>query len=343
VDLIEAEQRVADAVRDARYVDPVGSETHREVGGPPPRDAVAIGAPAGIVSYEPADLTVCAGAGTTVEELDAILAEAGQESALDPRDPKATIGGTLAVGLSGIRRLRVGPVRDQVLEVRFATADGRLVRGGGPTVKNVTGYDLPRLLVGSFGTLGVITRVILRCRPRPACRAWYGTDDGPWAVRARAFRPSTILWDGRSTSVLLEGNPDDVAAEASRGGLTPCNAPLLPEGAHRGRASLPPNEVGAFAAALTTSGGVWWSAEIGIGTVHLAADDPRSLARARDDAARAGGWMLRETGAPDMDGFGVELPNAGLMAKVHAAFDPDGKLAPGRLRFTQPLAEGDGS
>jgi glycolate oxidase FAD binding subunit len=343
VDLIEAEKAVADAVRDARHVDPVGSGTHREVGGPPPRGAVPIGAPSGIVSYEPADLTVCAGAGTTVGELDALLAEAGQESALDPRDSKATIGGTLAVGLSGIRRLRVGPVRDQVLEVRFATADGRLVRGGGPTVKNVTGYDLPRLLVGSFGTLGLITRVILRCRPRPACRGWFGTGDDPQAVRARTFRPSTILWDGSTTSVLLEGNPDDVEAEARRGALTPRDPPVLPEGPHRGRASLPPNEVEAFAGALTTAGGVRWSAEIGIGTVHLATDDPQSLELARGDAARAGGWVLREAGAPDLDGFGTELPNAALMARVHAAFDPDGKLAPGRLPFAQPLAEGDGS
>jgi glycolate oxidase FAD binding subunit len=343
VDLIEAERTVADAVRDARRVDPVGSGTHREVGGPPPRDAVAVRAPAGIVSYEPADLTVCVGAGTTVDELEAVLGEAGQESALDPREPNATIGGTLAVGLSGIRRLRVGPVRDQVLEVRFATADGRLVRGGGPTVKNVTGYDLPRLLVGSFGTLGVITRVILRCRPRPAYRAWYSTTADPWAARARTFRPSTILWDGSTTSVLLEGNPDDVEDEARRGGLAPCDAPLLPEGAHRGRGSLPPNELGLFGGALTASGGVRWNAEIGIGTVHLAADDPTSLARARDDAARSGGWMLREAGAPDLDGFGLELPNTGLMAKVHAAFDPGGKLAPGRLPLPEPLEEGDGS
>ncbi len=88
--------------------------------------------------------------------------------ALDPRDPAATIGGILACGLSGWRRLRHGPLRDHVLEVRFVTAQGRLVKAGGPTVKNVTGYDLPRLLVGSFGTLGVLAQVTLRCRPRPA-------------------------------------------------------------------------------------------------------------------------------------------------------------------------------
>ena len=154
--------------------------------GPATRDAVAIRAPAGIVSYDPADLTVCAGAGTTVDELEAVLGAAGQESALDPRDPERDRRrDARRRALRDPRRLRVGPVRDQVLEVHFATADGRLVHGGGPTVKNVTGYDLPRLLVGSFGTLGVLTRVILRCRPRPPCRDWYRTDDDPLAVRER--------------------------------------------------------------------------------------------------------------------------------------------------------------
>ena len=77
-------------------------------------------------------------------------------------------------GCPGIRRLRHGPLRDHVLEVRFVTADGRLVKGGGPTVKNVTGYDLPRLLVGSFGTLGVLVQLTLRCRPaRRACARWF--------------------------------------------------------------------------------------------------------------------------------------------------------------------------
>ena len=83
----------------------------------------------------------------------------------------ATIGGILACGLSGVRRLRHGPVRDHVLEVRFETGDGRMVKGGGPTVKNVTGYDIPRLFVGSLGTIGVLHQATLRCRPRVPVRA----------------------------------------------------------------------------------------------------------------------------------------------------------------------------
>jgi glycolate oxidase FAD binding subunit len=118
MDLIAAELDVARAVAAARVVDPTGTGTHREVGGPPPREAEPIRAPGGVVTYDPADLTVCVGAGTTVAELDSLLARQGQECALDPRELDATIGGTLAAGLSGFRRLRLGPLRDQVLEVR---------------------------------------------------------------------------------------------------------------------------------------------------------------------------------------------------------------------------------
>src|SRR5262249_31184397 len=155
------------AVAAADAVQPVGARTQWETGNPP-GPGVEVAAPAGIVRYEPDDLTVTVGAGTTFAEVDAALAEHGQECPLDPRDPAATIGGIVATGLSGVRRLRHGPLRDHVLEIRFVTGDGRVVKGGGPTVKNVTGYDLPRVFVGSYGTLGVLVQLTLRCRPRAA-------------------------------------------------------------------------------------------------------------------------------------------------------------------------------
>ena len=145
---------LCETVARAATVGAVGSRTHWEVGGPAPTgdDVTLVHAPAGIVAYDPADLTVTLAAGTRSDELAAVLAAEGQESVLDPRDGASTVGGLLATGLSGHRRLRHGPLRDRVLEVRFVTADGRLVKGGGPTVKNVSGFDLPRLLVGSLGS-----------------------------------------------------------------------------------------------------------------------------------------------------------------------------------------------
>ena len=303
---------------------PVGARTQWEVGGPPPAGAVEVRAPNGVITYEPADMTITVGAGTTFDELDAVLLEHGQECALDPRDRAATVGGILACGLSGIRRLRHGPVRDHVLEVRFETGDGRLVKGGGPTVKNVTGYDLPRLIVGSLGTIGILQQVTLRCRPRVAYARWFRAPD-----TSEVYRPSSRLWSGDDEYVLLEGVRADVDAQG-RGFTAVDDGPPLPEGAHRGRISVEPGRVRDCADALPAD--LAWCAELGVGTLHVAGETPECLMRARAIAHAHGGWLLREAGGePDDDGFGRDLPNAALMARIKAAFDRDGRLNPGRL------------
>jgi FAD/FMN-containing dehydrogenase len=323
----ETRERVAAA----DVVVPVGGRTHWEVGGPAPAGS-EVRASAGVVAYEPAELTVTVGAGTTVADLAATLEDGGQECVLDPRDPAdATVGGTLAAGLSGHRRLRYGPLRERLLEVRFVTADGRVVKGGGPTVKNVTGYDLPRLLVGSLGTIGLIVQATLRCQPRPRRATWATTSEDPFELRRRCFRPSCIAWEGADTHVLLEGDPDDVAAELQTGGLTADDqAPAWPEGSHRGRISVRPSRLRALADELGALEGLRWVAEIGVGTVHLAADGPEPIVKARAAAEAAEGWLLREQG-DGIDGFGAAVPNRAVMTRIKAAFDPTGKLSPGRL------------
>lgn len=322
---------LAATIADATSVVALGARTQWGVGGRSEPDAVEVRAPSGIVSYDPRDLTVTVGAGTSVGELASTLAEHGQECPLDPRDPLATVGGVLACGLSGHRRLRYGPLRDRVLEVRFVTGDGRVVKGGGPTVKNVTGFDLPRLLVGSLGTLGVLVQVTLRCQPLPVAVEWGTTQLDPLEVRRRAFRPSCIMWDGTFTHALFEGVPGDLAAEHASAATEPTAAPPeLPHGEHRGRVSIRPGAVGDLAPALDRCG-VRWLAEVGVGTVHLAADQETDLAAARTAAEAAGGWMLREAGGPGLDGFGVVTPNQALMARIRDAFDPLHKLGRGRL------------
>ena len=325
VDGLQATIAAADAVV------PVGARTHWEVGDPT-TGGVEVRAPGGIVAYDPAELTVTAGAGTTVGELAAVLGEAGQECPLDPRAPEATVGGVLATGLSGPRRLRYGPLRDRLLEVRFVTADGRLVKGGGPTVKNVTGYDVPRLLVGSMGTIGVLVQVTLRCQPRARVARWITTGSDPFEARRRMFRPSCIAWDGATAHVLLEGHPDDVAAEAKAAGLeTDGSAPGWPDGAHRGRISVRPSRLRELGPVLGEIDGVSWVAEVGVGTVHVAAAEPEGLVAAREVASAHDGWLLREAGAPGVSGYGRQLPNLAILERIRAAFDPTGKLSPGRL------------
>ena len=153
--------------------------------------------------------------------------------------PTGTVGGALAVGRSGIRRLGYGPVRDAVLQVRYVSAAGEVVKAGGPTVKNVSGFDLCRLLVGSRGTLGFLGDVILRTRPRGPLRAVVQRRRRPDEVLARLYRPTSVLWDGTTTWVLLEGDERDVdAAGRRRSALSPADGPPpLPTG---GRWSIPP-------------------------------------------------------------------------------------------------------
>ncbi len=330
----EPEPAVADlaaAVAAGDAVHAVGGRTHWEVGGRP-RPGVEVQATAGIVAYEPADLTVAVRAGTTVAELDGALAEQDQQCPLDPRAPSATVGGVLAAGLSGPRRLRYGPLRDAVLEVRFVTADGRFVRGGGPTVKNVTGYDLPRLMVGSLGTLGVFTHVTLRCRPQPPVATWAVCEEDPDALRRRLHAPSAILWDGIRTSVLLEGREEEVSTQLDAAGLrATAGAPTWPDGPHRGRISVRPGRVVATGAALDGVEGLSWLAEAGVGTIHVAAVTSHALAGARAIATEADGWLLIESGGEGLDPFGTPISGVEVMRRLKRAFDPTGKLAPGRL------------
>jgi glycolate dehydrogenase FAD-binding subunit len=324
------ELRETIAIADA--VLPTGARTHWEVGNPP-GEGVVVRAPAGVVAYDPAELTVTLGAGTAVGDLAAVLTEAGQECPLDPRSAAATVGGTLATGLSGPRRLRHGPLRDRVLEVRFVTADGRLVKGGGPTVKNVTGFDIPRLLVGSLGTIGVLVQVTLRCQPRPLHARWAVTDPDPFETRRRLFRPSCVAWDGHTTRVLLEGDADDIEAEAATAGLQLGDAaePVWPDGADRGRISVRPGLLRSLGPALDDVEGLRWLAEVGVGTVHVATDNPDALVAARGVAVAHDGWLLRESGATGVDGYGAPPPNLAILERIRGAFDPTGKLAPGRL------------
>lgn len=125
---------------------------------------------AGIRRLAPADLYVTVGAGTTLAALEGELAEQGLQTALAAPWPGATVGGVVSAGLNGPHRLRYGAVRDNVLALSVALADGRALRLGRPVVKNVAGYDLAKLFVGAWGTLGLIEEVTLKAMRQPRVR-----------------------------------------------------------------------------------------------------------------------------------------------------------------------------
>ncbi len=250
----------------------------------------AVSAPSGIDWVQPDEMTVCCGAGTPVEELvDALRAHA-QTVALPSG---GTVGGALSVGQSDHRRLGYGPVRDVLLQARYVSAAGEVVKAGGPTVKNVSGFDLCRLLVGARGTLGFLGEVILRTRPLAECSQWFqAACTDPAAVFPLLYRPVSVLWNGRTMWALLEGHPADVTGQASGAGLVEsAGPPPLPSGSRR---SVAPSALASLMGDFV--------AEVGVGIVHHASP---STPPARDDRTVA------------------------LASALKGELDPDGRLNPG--------------
>jgi glycolate oxidase FAD binding subunit len=204
---------VRTAVRQGAAVVPAGNGTHLGIGWPPKGPVVALSTRrlARVLAHDAGDMTVRSECGVTVEALNATLARAGQWLPLDPpRAPAMTVGGLVAADRNGPLRLGFGGVRDWLIGVRAVMADGALVRGGGQVVKNVAGYDLPRLFAGSFGSLGVLVETTFKVRPQLAGLAlWEWTAPSLADALARA----QVVMDSDVRPVLLEA-VNESAAEA---------------------------------------------------------------------------------------------------------------------------------
>ncbi len=179
----------------------------------------------GVVSYDPTELVITARAGTALVEVEAILHEAGQMLACEPPHLglEATVGGMVAAGLSGPRRPWAGAVRDYLLGIRMITGQGKLLRFGGEVMKNVAGYDVARLMAGSFGCLGVLTEVSLKVLPRPreclSLRLPLARAEALEQLRAWGQQPlpiSAACHDGEALHLRLEGGPGSVQSARQR-------------------------------------------------------------------------------------------------------------------------------
>ena len=275
----------------------------------------------GIVAHVPADLTVTVAAGTPFADLRAVLAQAGQFLPLDPpHSEAATIGGIVAANSTGFWRARYGGIRDQLIGTTTALADGTLARAGGRVVKNVAGYDVNKLLIGSLGTLGVIVECTFKILPLPRAsaglQASFAHGSAAFAAadalartpaRAAALVVESTGRDSWRVLVLAQGDPSAVertlaiAADGARVqsgtaerhddielGLGPLRE--LPATA-RGtlvRASLPIAAQTAFADAATRLAGfrhLVADAASGVVRVHVQSDEVSEIAAA--DALRA--------------------------------------------------------
>lgn len=170
----QTESEVAELLKGANHegsaIIPRGGGTKAHWGNAPARADISLSLARmnRVLEHAWADLTVTVEAGCTMAELQRTLAERGQRLAVDPLWPeKATVGGVLSTNDTGVLRYRYGGLRDLVIGVTLALADGTLAVSGGKVVKNVAGYDLPKLVTGAFGTLGVITQATFRLHPSP--------------------------------------------------------------------------------------------------------------------------------------------------------------------------------
>lgn len=346
MDLIHppAKTDVVDALREATAhgtrVLIVGGRTHMDRGNPCEVDAeLWVTQLDRIVAYEAAEMLVVVEAGMRCGALQALLAEHGQEWPADA-PPDATVGGVIAAGVSSPRRARVGHIRDTVVEMQVATGDGRVIRSGARTVKNVTGYDVHRLLTGSLGTLGVILQVALKVRPLPeAVRTLRG--DGPGMENAVLLADAVpgaaaVVAAPDHVRIRLEGWAGEVEAQAASARTTASlseEEPLSPtqpfsagepEGASVAEAAVPPSRLREM-----VEPGEDWRALTGVGMAWMGVSGPEELAAVRERATALGGI------APVVRGPGglgdAAVPGSEIHARLKAAFDPGTILAPGRF------------
>lgn len=347
-----------------------GSGTKSAWGGPlSPVDVVlSTSRLTGIVSHEPGDRVVSVRSGTPLRELQEKLAAAGQRLCVESGYADATIGGVLAAGEAGPLRLRYGSGRDLLIGVEFVRADGIVARSGGRVVKNVAGYDLGRLLCGSYGTIGVITTATFRLHPRPAARAWVSVRKGPLltpgvlqgTLTNTAVVPSAVECDlpgsgAGEIAVLLEGSVAGVAARAAAlrsalgDGMVADGPPPwwgrypFDKGDVGLRLAAPVSLVPALLAVLRDRFGpaVVVRGSLGSGVLHAGLSSTvdagklvTALGEVRSRLAGTGGSLVVVTAPPSirdgLDQWG-EVPGLPLMRRLKEQFDPAGRLAAGRF------------
>ena len=374
-DAAECARLLVEAAGDRRTVRISGSGTKAYLGDVTQTD-IEIGTSrlGGVLDHEPADLTVTVGAGMRVADLAAVLARAGQFLPLDPPHAnEATIGGVIAANSNGFWRARYGAVRDLLIGTRIALADGTIARAGGRVVKNVAGYDLDKLLVGSFGTLGVIVEATFKVIPLPpasdglvalfnrSADAFAAADavvrgasrveacvversEGTtWrlAVQARGSAATVrrSIEDARREVAARQGEPRDLGDDVGSMRELPARA----TGGALVRVSLPLAATPAFAetaARLESFAALVADAASGVMRAHLLGDDDAVIrdAEALLLAARVVGGSGRiERRAEHLRArlsTWPTRPNGDfLMRRIKEAFDPAGILEPGRSAF----------
>lgn len=358
----ENEAQLADAIRDARAPLRIVGGGTRPVGAQMPEAVLETSGLRGVTLYEPAALTLVVQAGTPLAEVEALIAAEGQRLPFEPirwgpvlgASGDSTIGGVVAANVSGPRRIQAGACRDALIGVRFVDGTGTIVKNGGRVMKNVTGYDLVKLMAGSWGTLGVLSEVSFKLLPAAGVQATLILPDLDPAAAVPAlsaalgspFDVTGAGWmPGTGAMVRIEGLAESVTYRATR--LAVLLAPFGRVVEERDRSPALWRDLGEVAPFQGATGDLWrFSVKPG--------DAPAIIARLGFPVVLDWGggsiWALVPEGtdaralaapfaghATRMRGVGAgafhpeAAPVAALSAGLRAQFDPRGILNPGRM------------
>ncbi len=335
---------------------PVGGPTNAALGNIPSRYDVALDTARlnPVVEFEPADLTITCQAGMTLEALRKAAGEAGLMVPFDPSLPdEGTVGGVLAANVSGPARMSLATPRDFTIGLRVVTADGKLTRAGGKVVKNVAGYDLCKLYIGSLGTLCVIVEATFKTIPLPKAEAHlayaFKSPEEAYKVASEALRRGLSLRSavivrtdsGYRLEIGLAGAPAAVERSKTEIGVLAGDTATTDEVAPsehpiRIRVSVRPSDVAALLnEAATTLPNASLEAYPTVGVCRIGADAADAIEAAEALADWFGGTSVVERCPVEVkrniDVFG-ETPQAfELMRRLKQEFDPGSVLSPGRF------------
>ena len=369
-------EEVARAARDGYAIEVRGGGSKQDIGSPGRRTTVVdLGAMSGVVDYEPSELVLTVRPATPLVQIEDILAKQGQMLAFEPWDHaplfgaerRATIGGIVAAGVAGPRRVSAGGARDHLLGFEAVSGRGELFKGGGKVVKNVTGYDVSKVIAGSWGQLAIMTELTLKVLPRPrtvataaieglraeaAISAMARAMGSPCAVAAAAHMPATgdrsavtafrIEGFAESVAARVEDLAATLAADGRCAVMNPADSSRLWDAVAMAgplagcetlwRAHVAPSRAGALIAALDALGASyladWAGAALWIGA-------PANCAVRAAVKASGGHAMLVRAPVALRAGTPARQPEApgvaALSARVKHAFDPAGILDPHRF------------
>ena len=361
---------VQETVHAGRTIVATGLGGHLDVGAPPRavETLLRLDRLARVVVHEAHDMTVTVEAGCPLDVLARTLDAAGQWLPIDPPSfERTTVGGLVAANLAGPLRASQGTVRDLLIGIAVVGTDGALVRGGGRVVKNVAGYDLPKLHVGALGTLGIVVEATFKVRPRPereAAVVFRTPTPAELALVVRdALEPlwleAGMLPDGPGVAVGIAGIAPEVAAarrtlesfarssgvqlewidDGARLRCEIADFVVAPAAAVLRASVLPADLPWATARVAEVAGAVPALAHVASGVVHARLDDVAAVARVverlRPEIESRGGFLVVERARPHvkagLDVWGNAGEGLALMRGVKAALDPRGVFAPGRF------------